>query len=291
MTKKYIFYYFVVIFLVACNPQDNDTFELSGTIYDYKTNEAIHGAKIELYDDYGYSWKPNLYATFITVNDGKYNFDIHNSFGEFLLKITCNGYYDTAQVFEADYDRDVKIDFLLKPLVTTNEDGNIFQFTGLSLSFNNISLTQYNISKPFINIDIENIMINNPTISNNNIDIVLCSDNTFSKSLCSPNANLLETVYNSIDPSINYSKNDKYNTKLQKVYFEYDLITAQQLNNLIIIPDYIGGNVSNGIGVTNLEINDLIAFETQDGIKGVIKITTINKNTANMVVDIKLLVL
>jgi hypothetical protein len=164
----------------------------------------------------------------------------------------------------------------------------IMEFTGKTLYFINSSTSSYSSSYPFLNLDIDLVTVNGPNASDADIDITLCNKWNYGIILSSPDAIFLEFIFN-INFYSGYTTSGKQSTKLQKVDLNYFEITAEQFLELNIVSEYIGDEISNGQGVDSIMTGDIIAFETQDSIKGIIKVNTISKMTAHLNVDVKIL--
>jgi hypothetical protein len=65
-------------------------------------------------------------------------------------------------------------------------------------------------------------------------------------------------------------------TKIQKVASGdvKDYAESSSFDNLSISSSYIGGSSNLGVGVSNLNNGDIVAFEASDGTKGVIKVSS-----------------
>ncbi len=91
-----------------------------------------------------------------------------------------------------------------------------------------------------------------------------------------------------------YSSSGKNHTKLQRVTIpDWATVTADYVSNLVIVEEYFIGT-EYGVGVSNMAVNDIVAFETYDGVKGLLKITAStnsfgNKAAASVTADFKIL--
>lgn len=79
-----------------------------------------------------------------------------------------------------------------------------------------------------------------------------------------------------------YSTADKNKTKIQKYTGDFATLDAETIDGMTITSET---TTSGGNGVNNVAANDLIAFETADGLKGVIKIGNMSKVTKYLTVD------
>jgi len=90
--------------------------------------------------------------------------------------------------------------------------------------------------------------------------------------IASPDAAGLVTVYDLA--GVTYSTTGKNTTHIQKItsVTSLDQVTVVFLENLTISDDYVANSSSNGIGTELIE-GDFIAFQTEDGFKGVFEVT------------------
>jgi len=113
-------------------------------------------------------------------------------------------------------------------------------------------------------------------------DLAFVWQNGYGYSICSPDANWIKSLFNY--NSVTYDNNSKHNTKIMKFTGDYANLTETYVDGLTIISNTVneGGN-----GVQYLSNGDMIAFETQSGQKGVLKIISNAKTTKNMTFEIK----
>ncbi len=100
-------------------------------------------------------------------------------------------------------------------------------------------------------------------------DFVLIHNSAVGNAIYSPNAKQLSTLY--AYNNVTYSNTTE--TKLQKVTKDFATVDAAYLSSLAVTSSTVTGG---GIGVEKLAVGDVIAFETTDGTKGVIKITAVD---------------
>jgi len=86
-----------------------------------------------------------------------------------------------------------------------------------------------------------------------------------------------------------YTTIGKNSTKFQFSTINYANVTSQQLTDMVVTTEYIGTGSSFGQGVDNIYVGNVIAFETQDGVKGILKVTADAKATATITVSVKIL--
>jgi len=101
-------------------------------------------------------------------------------------------------------------------------------------------------------------------------------------SVVSPNAQWIKDLYSY--NNVTYSTTDKKTTSFQKLSgVDFTTVDAAYVDGMTVTSSTITGG---GNGVQGLATGDLIAFQTADGLKGVIKIGTLAKVTKTLSVDI-----
>ncbi len=178
---------------------------------------------------------------------------------------------------------------------TSSASPTIVSFTGKTINYNNGSTTNWNNSKPFFGLNTDGIVELGPSATVANIDLALATQDVFGTALCSPNAAWFETV---VDANVNitWSASGKNHTKLERINVtDWAGMTADYIDNLTVADSKLNGITANGSGVDHVVKNDYIAFETTDGVKGVLKITAATnsvgtKATSSVTCDGKVLV-
>ena len=165
--------------------------------------------------------------------------------------------------------------------------GNLQNFTTIAGS----NLIEYsNITLQYISTSLYNNMMlitsDGTTADGNstNGDIALIWQSTYGYSLCSPDAEWITELYSW--NGITYTTDDKKHTKIMLLSSaNFDDINADYLEELNITEQTVAGG---GVGVTDLYVSDIVAFETNTGKKGVLQVVTNSKLTKNMTMDIKI---
>jgi hypothetical protein len=103
-------------------------------------------------------------------------------------------------------------------------------------------------------------------------DIAFAYNTEHGKMLCSPDAPIITEIF-SIG-GVTYSTSDKNHSKIMKyTATDFEDLTYSIIKNINIIEESI---ISGSIGVDNLVVGDMIAFENEEGIKGVISVDDIS---------------
>ncbi|MBN2892679.1 MAG: hypothetical protein JXL97_12495 [Bacteroidales bacterium] len=99
-------------------------------------------------------------------------------------------------------------------------------------------------------------------------------------SIVSPNATCIQNIF--LLGGISYSVMDKQETKIMTYSGLWTDLDDEAINNLVISTETVteGGN-----GVSGLTEGDILVFETEDGRKGAVKISTLIKDTKYIAVD------
>ena len=124
------------------------------------------------------------------------------------------------------------------------------------------------------------------SINSDNLDLVVVYDNELGFILASPNAFFISQAM--VDLNYNYSNSGKNHTSLTKFSTSMEQITPKFLYYMEVFDSYIDDNVGYGVGVANLLIGDMLAFETQDNRKGVLIITDLNYSTKSLTFFMKI---
>lgn len=116
-----------------------------------------------------------------------------------------------------------------------------------------------------------------------NIDIAFLWQRDKGYVFCSPDAPYITDIfgYN----GYNYNPSNKKHTKIQRIEYPYENIDSPYLDGLHIRGERLP--TGNGIGVTNLKPGDVVAFETQEGKKGIIKIKPGDRALFSITFDVK----
>jgi len=167
----------------------------------------------------------------------------------------------------------------------------LVEFTGKTLNYNN-AISSWATSTPFFDLDVDGITAVAPTAAVADIDLGLTTQITYKVSLASPDASWYQAMATANGAS--YLAEGKNHTKLQKVTVtDWATVTAEYIDALTITESYVAGVTLNGVGVTNLANGEIIAFETADGVKGLLKVTNLSssvKATASITCDGKIVV-
>jgi len=113
-------------------------------------------------------------------------------------------------------------------------------------------------------------------------DLAFAWQDGYGYSVCSPNAAWIKTLFNY--NSVTYNNTSKHSTKIMKYSGDYANLTETIVDNLVISSGTLTGG---GNGVQNLSSGDMVAFETQSGQKGVLKIISNAKITKSLNYEVK----
>ncbi len=115
-----------------------------------------------------------------------------------------------------------------------------------------------------------------------NADLAFIFQASFGYCISSPDASWIHNIfyYNNLI----YNLNNKKNTKIQKFNGKWNNITGDLLAKTKIISDTLA---LGGLGVQNIQVADVLLFETETGFKGALWVKKINKTTKNITVDFK----
>ncbi len=116
-----------------------------------------------------------------------------------------------------------------------------------------------------------------------NSDLAFVWDEIYGYSIVSPNAQWIADVY--AEEGINYSVDDKQESKIQKHDSVWAYFDQQTINDMEILTQTLQGG--DGNGVQNLTEGDILVFQTNDGRKGVMKVNVVTKVEKYLSVDLK----
>lgn len=116
-----------------------------------------------------------------------------------------------------------------------------------------------------------------------NADIAFIWHNTYGYALVSPDAQWISDIFNT--QGIEYNNTQKHKTKIQLSDSSWKYFNDKNINNWNIKSQNL--KEKNGIGVQNLIPNNVIVFETQNGIKGAIQLKNTLKSEKYLLLDIK----
>lgn len=171
----------------------------------------------------------------------------------------------------------------------------IVTFTAKTIDYNNGSTSGWNSSKPFFGLDLDNIEALAPTATATEIDLALATQYSFGTAFCSPDAAWFEEIAN-YTVNVGWSSAGKNHTKLEKISVtNWETMTPEFIENLTVADSKLLETSAYGSGVDHVVSGDYIAFETEDGVKGVLKITDASnsvgtKATSSVTCDGKVLV-
>lgn len=126
-----------------------------------------------------------------------------------------------------------------------------------------------------------------PEVTGSGTDLTIAYQTDAGYTICSPDGAWVATMYN-IYGKGNYPKSGLKTTQILKLASTYDFdgLDATKLSALTVTTGTVTGG---GNGVNNLEVNDILAFETAEGLKGVLKVTkaATNKTKNTMTFNVK----
>lgn len=289
METRYLFFFLLVLLIIsfdACFTEheppiinvtiDNDSVWID--LYETEINFTIEIAS---------DLSTNYYLKKLEIYEGNnvlkiIEFEKNTTFAveEFQYLIPNDIYIDTVLNFKfvlldsKDFNRETSIEVWF---FEDCGDYPIFEHFTPTLIFNNSNLESWNQSTPFLNINFEDINALNPSSNEVDIDFAFAYDSIYGNILFSPDAPFFETIANSND-NVGWSYENKNCTKLQRVIIPWYDCVNEFIGNLEIMPEYIDDEMSNGIGVSNLQVGEYIAFETITGFKGIIEIKALFLN-------------
>ena len=155
--------------------------------------------------------------------------------------------------------------------VIPDTTGTLEEYSDVKLIFSTLSLSEANM----FNLDDGTTL--NATGNIADMDIAYCWEDNANHSIVSPNSTWLASLW--AKNNIQYDVSDKNATKLGKVDVDFENITIEDLTEI---------NVSAGTDVKNLNIGDVVAFETADGIKGFLEFN-LKKVTTSAYINVKYL--
>lgn len=112
------------------------------------------------------------------------------------------------------------------------------------------------------------------------LDFVLIYDETLGFVLASPSAFFVSTSL--LDFGLTYNTSGKNHTRITRFTTPMGAVTPKFLYYMEVTDSFIDNNTGNGVGEENLEVGDMLAFETNDGRKGVLQVTSVNHNTKSL---------
>jgi len=169
---------------------------------------------------------------------------------------------------------------------TTNNTNNsvLTQYQNIKLTGQPGSASQYGSNKMFYSASQNKTYTASEAESQaQNIDLVFLYQRENGYIFCSPDASYITEIFSF--NAYNYNNNNKRHTKIQKVDNSWELIDSKTLDLLQIYDQKLENG--KGTGVTNLRPDDLIAFETANGKKGIIKIKPGDRTLFSVTFDIK----
>lgn len=118
-----------------------------------------------------------------------------------------------------------------------------------------------------------------------NFDIVMLYDQNDGFVLASPDAFYVKLKMSSL--GYNYDDTEQRTTKFLKFSTDFEQITPKFVYNLNIKDSYIDENAGYGYGIASLQKNNTVAFETDEGKKGVLIIDSLNADKKMMQFRVK----
>jgi uncharacterized lipoprotein YehR (DUF1307 family) len=149
--------------------------------------------------------------------------------------------------------------------------GTLSEYSDVKLVFSTLSLTEADM----LNIDDGSTLNAEGNVAD--MDIAYCWEDNAVHSIVAPNSAWLASLWEK--NGINYDVSNKNATKLGKVDIDFENITVEDITNI---------SVNAGTDVKNLNIGDVVAFETVDGVKGFLEIN-IKKVTTSIYLNVKYL--
>jgi len=114
----------------------------------------------------------------------------------------------------------------------------------------------------------------------NNFDIIMIYDSNDGFVLASPDSYYAKLKLSKL--TYNYQNADQRTTKFLNFSTNFDDVTSRFIFYLAINETYINENEGNGYGISSLQKNDIIGFETDEGKKGILIIDSLNTNAKMM---------
>jgi len=178
-------------------------------------------------------------------------------------------------------------------LIFHAEEGNTGKYSTDTAIINveySIIIEDYNVKATYVSTSLENQMmyiLNNDGVTTDggtstSGDLAFVWQSAYGYSICSPDAEWITMLFEA--NGLNYTTNDKKNTKIMKYNGNWDDLNDASINELSITSETLEGG---GNGVQNLNEGDIVIFETSDGRKGALKVKTNAKITKNMIADFK----
>ncbi len=192
----------------------------------------------------------------------------------------------TFQVSDVASDEVNTLNYYVK-ILHSNIVGEILEYQLITLEFNN-ALSEFEKSTPLLKItkDIENDTILCEVVEpSENGDIALAFHSNYGKTLGSPDSEFIEAMFTINGGS--FSANGQNHTKLMKYTGDYTSLTIETIKNIEIISHFDIGD-EYGVVVIDIVEDECFVFETHEGVRGVIKISTGQKKTStNLSFEIK----
>ena len=277
-----IFAVAIAIFMFSCNPQTKVTITLTpdkadagaGTVVKIVytlTPDAVNNGELgdfEVTDGDGKTIKTATYSGTSSKTDSlEYTVPNDATVGS---KITLNF---TAKDGKSGLSNTVGFDITIVSLVPELVIKTGKQATYVSTSLN---------STQWFKLGTDDVTLVDANSTDIDLAFVWNGTTTYLYSVVSPDAQWIVDLYAA--NSITYNKTNKKNTKIQKYTGNWDTLDKEAINNLTITSSTVSGG---GNGVQNLTVGDVLVFQTADGRKGALKITSNAKVIKHMTVDIK----
>ncbi len=213
-----------------------------------------------------------------------------------FLYEAINEVFELNFVIKEEFKPDTIIQDCIFTITYENTAGTIIEkeFNPISIYNNYFNLLSYqNIELEYNSASLScNMMLNsNGSIYTANhtpvldLDMALLWQSSYNNCLLSPDNNLIATIFDY--NNLSYNLEDKNSTKIERLTNISSLkdVSIDFLNNLIINES----TVNTEGGIDNVIEGDFIAFETQEGKKGVIEIKEIYKIQKFLTLDMKVL--
>ncbi len=179
-------------------------------------------------------------------------------------------------VFKAIDEKSAEETIRTAIITVQNPGGVIVQYSDIQAFFN-----ATNIESNFIfELTYEGAYSRNGNFANGQLAFIWTDAGGYS--IVSPDAACIQTEF--LDNGINYSTDDKQNTKIQSYSGTWEDLDATSINDLNITSQTV---TSGGNGVENLQEGDIVIFETEEGKKGTLKVRTLVKDTKYFAADFK----
>ncbi len=157
-----------------------------------------------------------------------------------------------------------------------NDNLSIYSFEKVQASFDAEKL-----GSKFI-FNIEDNTINTEDGTSENGDLAFVFDDEYGYSILSPDADFIKNIF--LENGVLYTTENKKSTKIDRFTGNWEEIDETTISTLQInSTSHQGG----GNGIEDVKENEILAFETADGIKGVLKIGALVKDENFISIDIK----